>query len=116
MLPIVDVLLSLAWRSLKAVQPDSHSKKKGQSNNKLTVIDSRTSKSYDIPITDNTMRAIDFRHISTLGLTASPLERYHAGLHVMDSGFQNTAVVESEITYMYVFLHRVIKHNKAQWG
>lgn len=116
MLPIVDVLLGLAWRSLRAVQPDFQCKKKGQSKDKLTVIDSRTSKSYDIPITDKTVRAIDFRQIPTLGLIANPLERDHAGLRVMDSGLQNTAVVDSEITCMYILLRRVIKHKKRHNG
>ncbi|RAH76535.1 citrate synthase [Aspergillus japonicus CBS 114.51] len=72
----------------------------GKSDGELTVVDSRTSKSYTIPITDNTVNAIDFRHISTLGLTASPLERYEHGMRIQDPGFRNTIVCESSITYI----------------
>ncbi|KAL4912107.1 citrate synthase [Aspergillus aurantiobrunneus] len=57
-------------------------------------------KTYEIPITDNTVNAIDFRHISTLGLTASPLARYEGGMRVMDPGFRNTVVCESSITHI----------------
>ncbi|KAJ5668363.1 uncharacterized protein N7477_006933 [Penicillium maclennaniae] len=71
-----------------------------QSSPKLTVIDSRTSISYDIPITGNAIKATEFRKISALGSKASPLERYAAGLKILDPGFQNTAVADSSITYI----------------
>ena len=66
-------------------------------NDRLIVTDSRTSLSYTIPIIRNAVRAVDFRHISALGINAGPLERYQAGLRVLDPGYQNTAVVESSI-------------------
>ena len=98
MLSPLEILLSFVLRGVKTIQHVGQNKK--QSNDKLTVIDNRTSKSYEIPIINNAVRASDFRYISTLGLTASPLERYTAGIRIMDPGFQNTAVTESEITYM----------------
>ncbi|PTU19044.1 hypothetical protein P175DRAFT_0484853 [Aspergillus ochraceoroseus IBT 24754] len=67
---------------------------------KLTVVDSRTSLSYDIPIINNAVKATDFRRISAQEPTASPLERGAAGLKILDPGFQNTAVAESSITYI----------------
>ena len=69
---------------------------------KLTVIDSRTSRSYSIPIHHNAVNALDFKAISTLGIGAHPLERFAKGLRIVDPGFQNTAVAESRITHMYM--------------
>ncbi|OJJ45314.1 hypothetical protein ASPZODRAFT_133962 [Penicilliopsis zonata CBS 506.65] len=53
----------------------------------LTVTDNRTAKSYEIPIVHNSVKATEFKRISS-------------GLKIMDPGFQNTAVAESEITYI----------------
>ena len=92
---IFSLLLTIFSRPTKTIQAGE----KG-SNDKLTVVDKRTNKTYDIPIVNNAVRAIDFRYICTLGITATALERYNAGLRVFDPGYQNTAVVESEITHM----------------
>ncbi|KAJ5647725.1 hypothetical protein N7490_004097 [Penicillium lividum] len=67
---------------------------------KLTVTDSRTSISYEIPIVNNAVKATDFRGISAIGSAASPLDRYAAGLKIIDPGYQNTAVAHSSITYI----------------
>ncbi|PWY82045.1 citrate synthase [Aspergillus heteromorphus CBS 117.55] len=67
---------------------------------RLIVIDSRTLVSYDIPITNNAVKATDFRKISAHGLTGNSLERYATGLRIMEPGFQNTAVAESSITHI----------------
>ncbi|HXF04777.1 MAG TPA: citrate synthase [Blastocatellia bacterium] len=58
----------------------------------LTVIDNRTGKSYDIPIENGTIRAIDLRQIKV-----SPDD---FGLMSYDPGFLNTASCKSRITFI----------------
>jgi citrate synthase len=58
----------------------------------LQVIDSRTGASYQIPITDGTVRAMDFRAIKT-----GPDD---FGLMVYDPAFTNTASCRSALTYI----------------
>ncbi len=58
----------------------------------LTVIDNRTGRSYEIPISEGTVRAMDFRQI-----------RAHEGdfgLMVYDPGYPNTASCRSAITHI----------------
>ena len=71
----------------------------------LHVVDSRTSKSYQIPISDHFVLGAD------LGKITCPPKRHLDGglekapertLAVLDPGFQHTACKESGITYMYV--------------
>ncbi|CAE6530574.1 unnamed protein product [Rhizoctonia solani] len=67
----------------------------------LTVRDERTGKTYSIPIKDNTISATSFKEIKA---PARPGEREEneteRGLRVSDKGFLNTAVIQSEITYI----------------
>ena len=58
----------------------------------LVVIDQRTGKSYEIPITDGTIRAIDLRQIKT--------DAQDFGLMTYDPAFMNTASCRSRITYI----------------
>src|SRR6202158_4538188 len=58
----------------------------------LTVIDRRTVKSYDIPIADGTIRAIDLRQIKT--------DPQDFGLMTYDPAFLNTAACKSRITFI----------------
>ncbi len=46
---------------------------KGQAtgNDSLTVTDNRTGKSYDVEITDGTVRAMDFRQIRSMMTTSA---------------------------------------------
>ncbi|KYQ88890.1 citrate synthase [Tieghemostelium lacteum] len=60
--------------------------------NTFTVIDNRTGKSYEIPINNETLKAIDFRAIKE-----SPED---FGTMLYDPGYYNTAVCKSEITYI----------------
>jgi len=62
------------------------------SKNSLTVLDNRTGKQYEIPIADNTVRAMDFRQIKT-----GPED---FGLMTYDPAFMNTASCKSSITYI----------------
>lgn len=66
----------------------------------LTIEDSRTQRSYKVPINHNAIRATDLRVISTCGSTSSLNEHWESGLRVFDPGFRNTAVVESSVTYV----------------
>src|SRR3990172_8194681 len=58
----------------------------------LTVIDNRTGKQYELPITNGTIRAVDLRQIKT-----KPEE---FGIMSYDPAFMNTASTKSPITYL----------------
>ncbi|MFQ5473808.1 MAG: citrate (Si)-synthase, partial [Dehalococcoidia bacterium] len=63
-----------------------------ESKESLTVVDNRTGVTYEIPITDDAVRASDFRKI-----------RQHEGdfgLLVYDPAFVNTASCRSAITFI----------------
>ncbi|KAI1170164.1 citrate synthase [Nemania sp. FL0916] len=70
----------------------------------LEVVDSRTGKSYKIPIDDGYVRAADIAKITAP--ERSPVKEngngpeISRGLRVIDQGYQNTACVESSITYI----------------
>ncbi len=61
-------------------------------NNTVTVTDNRTGKSYELPITDGTIKALDLRQIKT-----GPAD---FGLMTYDPGFSNTACCRSAITFI----------------
>jgi citrate synthase len=58
----------------------------------LTVTDNRTGKTYEVPISDGTVRAMDFRQIKT--------SDDDFGLMTYDPAFTNTASCRSAITYL----------------
>jgi len=58
----------------------------------LSVTDNSTGRSYEIPITDGTVRALDFRAIRT--------SEDDFGLMTYDPAFMNTAACRSSITYL----------------
>src|SRR5579885_695202 len=58
----------------------------------LTITDNRTGKTYEVPVTDGTIRAMDLRKIKT-----SPDD---FGLMTYDPAFLNTANCRSAITYI----------------
>ncbi|MGA2989287.1 MAG: citrate synthase [Candidatus Korobacteraceae bacterium] len=61
-------------------------------DNTLTVVDNRTGKSYNIPITNDTVRAMDLRQIK--------VDAEDFGMMTYDPAFMNTACCESTITYI----------------
>jgi citrate synthase len=61
-------------------------------NNTLTVTDNRTGQTFKLPITDGTVRAIEFRQMKE---SADDF-----GLMVYDPSFSNTASCRSDITYI----------------
>lgn len=67
----------------------------------LTVLDNRTNKLYEIPITNNTISALKFKEIRSDPAPGSREEDESGkGLKVFDPAFQNTAVAYSKITYI----------------
>src|ERR1700722_19899935 len=58
----------------------------------LTVTDNRTGRSYELPITDNTVRATDLRQIK--------VDPDEFGMLSYDPAFMNTASCRSAITYI----------------
>ncbi len=58
----------------------------------LTVTDNRTGKSYEMPITDGTVRGMDLRQVKT--------DEDDFGLMVYDPAYMNTASCRSSITYI----------------
>jgi citrate synthase len=58
----------------------------------LTVTDNRTGESYEVEITDGTVKAMDFRQIK--------VNEDDFGLMTYDPAFTNTAACRSEITYI----------------
>ncbi|KAI0810334.1 citrate synthase [Xylaria sp. FL0064] len=67
----------------------------------LDVLDSRTGNSYTIPIDDGYIRATD---IGKIGVAEFKHEENKSnilrGLRILDAGYQNTACVESSITFI----------------
>ena len=61
-------------------------------NETLTITDNRTGKSYDVPVTDGTIRAMDLRKIK--------VSEDDFGLMTYDPAFTNTASCRSSITFI----------------
>src|SRR5689334_5594495 len=62
------------------------------SKDSLTIVDNRTGKSYEVPIENGTIRALDLRKIKTSDADF--------GLMTYDPAFTNTASCKSDITYI----------------
>src|SRR6478672_11701314 len=60
--------------------------------NSLTVTDNRTGRTYELPVTDGTVRAMDLRQIKT--------SEEDFGLMSYDPAYTNTASCRSAITYI----------------
>ncbi|MFZ2488169.1 MAG: citrate synthase [Anaerolineae bacterium] len=61
-------------------------------NESLTFLDNRTGKSYDLPLTDGTIRGMDLRQIKK--------DENDVGLKSYDAAFLNTASCRSKITFI----------------
>jgi len=62
------------------------------SNNSLTITDNRTGETYEVPIQDETINAIDLRKIK--------VQADEFGMMTYDPGFTNTASCKSNITFI----------------
>jgi citrate synthase len=65
---------------------------KPMSRDSLTITDNRTGKSYELPITDDTIRALDLRQIK--------VKSDDFGMMCYDPAFTNTALCHSKITFI----------------
>lgn len=65
----------------------------------LFVQDSRTGVKYDIPIRRNAIQAVDLKRIRVPARGSDAADQVSLGLRVHDPGLQNTAVVESAISF-----------------
>jgi citrate synthase len=78
--------------STDTTQGQENGAKAGETSETLTVTDNRTGKSYEIPITDATVRAMDFRQIKVTD--------DEFGMMTYDPAYTNTASCRSAITYI----------------
>jgi citrate synthase len=72
----------------------------GEQRSSLTVVDNRTGRCYDLPVAQNSIKATDFQQIKTPRNEKNPVEQNNSGIRIFDPGFQNTACMQSEITYV----------------
>ena len=75
-----------------AAQPHSGEAVDAGRRETLTVIDNRTGKSYELPISEGTIRGLDLRQIKR--------EEEDFGLMTYDPGYANVAACKSAITYL----------------
>ncbi len=99
MIPGFFDLLRWIWNVCPTLLSIVRRRSEGSSSGVLTVLDSRTLRSYKIPIAHNAIRAMDLRAISASGYGVNAADH---GLRVFDPGFRNTAVVDSKITFVSV--------------
>lgn len=71
------------------------------SNEELTIVDSRTNRQYHIPIANNAVQAVDIGKIF-IGNEFDYSGRVSNALKVLDPGLSNTAVMTSNVTFVYV--------------
>jgi citrate synthase len=78
--------------ALKAEEKENAGIVPEEKRDALTVVDQRTGKSYELPIANGTIRAIDLRQIKT--------DEQDFGLMTYDPAFMNTASCRSRITFI----------------
>ena len=80
---------------MNPVQPVTQSttqEAKSMSRESLTITDNRTGKTYELPITDDTIRAMDLRQIK--------VNEKDFGMMAYDPAFSNTALCKSKVTFI----------------
>jgi len=78
--------------TVEATKPEATETKSSETRDALSVIDRRTGKSYELPIVNGTVRAMDLRQMKT-----GPED---FGLMAYDPAFLNTASCTSRITFI----------------
>ncbi|HWT91061.1 MAG TPA: citrate synthase [Solirubrobacterales bacterium] len=71
---------------------DANASGDSSANESLTITDNRTGRSYEVPISDGTVRAMDLRQIK--------VDESEFGLMAYDPAFTNTASCRSAVTYI----------------
>jgi citrate synthase len=83
----------------------------------LEIHDTRTLKNYSIPVTDNVILGSALADITATpdGVAEKPNKQDR--LRILDPGYANTAVMESNVTYWYVCLVTLKYHTDPglQW-
>src|SRR5579863_324059 len=85
----------LAGSTMNPIKPETKVAAEGtprMSRDTVTVTDNRTGKTYELPITHDTIRAMDLRQIKV-----SPED---FGMMSYDPAFSNTALCQSKITFI----------------
>lgn len=85
---------SLAWS-----QQLLHYRISNLSSGTLEVIDHRTGNHHRMKVSNNAVQALDLQAVNA-GTGYDVADRMKSGLRVLDPGFQNTAVMKSEITFV----------------
>ena len=67
----------------------------------LLISDSRTGKSYKIPVQDNFIQATDVSKVTISDADNDDKDQAARPLQILDRGFENTACMMSSITVMY---------------
>jgi citrate synthase len=88
----VDVSTPKETQDVSSSAAESNGAERRASEDTLSVTDNRTGRTYEIPITDGTVRALDFRAIR--------VAEDDFGLMTYDPAFMNTASCRSSITYL----------------
>jgi citrate synthase len=73
---------------------------KSEPRQSLTVTDNRTGKTYELPITHNSVLATDIKKIKSAQGNDRAEDETTQGLRVYDPAYMNTAVIQSSITYI----------------
>src|SRR3954451_12895051 len=81
-----------AASSVAAGRSGASHRLRAMSDETLTVTDNRTGETYEVPITDGTVRAMDFRQMK--------VSEDDFGLMTYDPAFTNTASCRSAITFI----------------
>ena len=76
----------------KAAAPSATGETKPMSRESLSITDNRTGKTYELPITNDTIRALDLRQIK--------VKPDDFGMMAYDPAFTNTALCHSKITFI----------------
>ena len=87
----------VAWANFHPRYPlsmrgDPSSEARNMPKDTLTITDNRTGKTYEVPVTDGTIRAMDLRQIK--------VAEDDFGMMTHDPGFLNTSSCRSSITYI----------------
>ncbi len=99
--PVQSLIGKLFFLCRQSIASIASSFQGGPSSGLMTVIDHRTGKDYTIPIAHNAVQAIHFQQICAEDSPTTPRKNeVKNGLRVLDPGFHNTAVMESEVTYV----------------
>jgi citrate synthase len=88
----MDVSTPKETQDISSSEAVSNGAERRISDDTLSVTDNRTGRTYEIPITDGTVRALDFRAIR--------VDEDDFGLMTYDPAFMNTAACRSSITYL----------------